>query len=149
MMLIFSIFIFASNSPMSMGLTIMFMSISVTLLASSMSDPLLPLIMMIMFSGGIMIMFIYLVSIMPNPMIKFNIIMIITTIPIFIYTNFKISSSMQESNLYFNDTYKSSLENMFSSCYYLITPIMILMLITNMLIVSYICIMKSGALRKF
>nr|UGS80292.1 NADH dehydrogenase subunit 6 [Prolachesilla sp. GRAspLA] len=160
LIMMLTILFFLSKNPLSMGLILILQTISLSLMMELMQKSFWFLyILILIFIGGMLIMFIYMTSIFPNEKFFFNqkylfmMIMMISIIMIFMYMNnfFHMNFPIMELSNFLQMKKNSSLLytiKIFNSTTNMILIFLVLYLFYCMIIIIKIINIFKGPLRK-
>nr|YP_010478413.1 NADH dehydrogenase subunit 6 [Nesophrosyne sp. 246 GMB-2012]UVI59857.1 NADH dehydrogenase subunit 6 [Nesophrosyne sp. 246 GMB-2012] len=151
LMIAISSYTLALNTPMSMGIMLLILTCTSTILmAQVLTTAWIPMIMFLMFVGGLLILFMYMSSIASNEKFKTNILLAITPL---IFTllvpmeNLMIETLMDENLLSTVSTDSISMTKIYNKKTFIITIFMFLYLLMSMIVVTKIIKIFKGPLR--
>nr|QPK42045.1 NADH dehydrogenase subunit 6 [Criotettix japonicus] len=144
-----------TKQPMNLIIIILVQTAMTTILMSTISlSSWFNYLLMIIFIGGMMVLFIYITSIAPNEKnnkFKFNIIMTVIMLTTLILLNLKTNYKNSETIMYYSqmmENYKMNLNMMFNKPIYSLSMMMMIYLFIALTVVNKISNLNQGPLRK-
>nr|AVN68032.1 NADH dehydrogenase subunit 6 [Balta sp. Cairns, Australia] len=153
LMMITSMMFMQMNHPMTMGLMLLMQTLLSAALSGMMSQMFwFSYVLMLMFLGGLMVLFIYITSLTPNEMIQFSskiIIMMMIIIIIMMMMKFYPELNNQETvNLMKNINTYNNMTKLYNNSTNLITIMMASYLFITLIAIVKIINIFKGPLRK-
>jgi len=137
-----------ASSPLFLGLWILFLALSLSLLLGTLTSSWLGLFMFLIYVGGLLVMFAYFVALAPNQLIEgktilsLSILSYLTLTPLFFTNTLALNSTFRASH-------QSSLTALLSSSNTLIYIFLALILFFALVAVVKIRAVTSGPLRPY
>nr|YP_010478192.1 NADH dehydrogenase subunit 6 [Nesophrosyne sp. 295 GMB-2012]UVI59636.1 NADH dehydrogenase subunit 6 [Nesophrosyne sp. 295 GMB-2012] len=149
-MIMISSYTMMLKTPMSMGIMLLILTtVSTFLMANILTTAWIPMIMFLMLIGGLLILFVYMSSIVPNEKFTTNILMIITPALVFMMPleGVVIEPLMNENLLSTMLIDNISMIKMYNKKTFIITVFMFMYLLLSMIVVTKIVKIFKGPLR--
>nr|YP_009045665.1 NADH dehydrogenase subunit 6 [Napialus hunanensis]AIC37458.1 NADH dehydrogenase subunit 6 [Napialus hunanensis] len=164
LLLLFSTIMFFLNHPLSMGLMLLLQTILISLISGMMMNTFwFSYILFLTILGGLLVMFIYVASIASNELFKFNPILMLTYLMIFIFflvilflfnnlywLNLNINSEMLNffnKMIFFNNENTINISKIYNNQSYLLTMMSIIYLLITLFAIIKITNINYGPLR--
>nr|YP_010478387.1 NADH dehydrogenase subunit 6 [Nesophrosyne kanawao]UVI59831.1 NADH dehydrogenase subunit 6 [Nesophrosyne kanawao] len=149
-MIMISSYTMMLKTPMSMGVMLLILTaVSTFLMANILTTAWIPMIMFLMLIGGLLILFMYMSSIVPNEKFTTNILMVIMPAIVFAMPlgTVMVEPLMNESLLSTMLIDNISMIKMYNKKTFIITVFMFMYLLLSMIVVTKIVKIFSGPLR--
>nr|YP_010478213.1 NADH dehydrogenase subunit 6 [Nesophrosyne ogradyi]UVI59657.1 NADH dehydrogenase subunit 6 [Nesophrosyne ogradyi] len=149
-MIMISSYTMMLKTPMSMGVMLLILTaVSTFLMTNILTTAWIPMIMFLMLIGGLLILFMYMSSIVPNEKFTTNILMVIIPTLVFIMPleSMMVESLMNESLMSSMLTDNISMIKIYNKKTFMITLFMFMYLLMSMIVVTKIVKIFKGPLR--